>query len=148
MTCRSIVIAPPATLGKGATVAEAIARLAETGAAMLPVVDAKGHYAGVFGLREVIGLVLPRAARADDIQDLSFVGDTLDDLRARLGASGRERIDGHLSPHRSVRPETSLVEALLLLYRGDAFLPVCDDAGLLVGIATAAGALARLSGKA
>ncbi|MGE5505380.1 MAG: HPP family protein [Actinomycetota bacterium] len=147
MTCQSILTQPPATLSKGTTVAEAMAQLAATRAATLPVVDAKGHFAGVFGVREAIGLVLPRAARAQEIQDLSFVGDSLDDLKVRLGAAARDPVSRHMAPHRTVRPETSLVEALLLLYRGDAFLPVCDDAGHLVGIATAADCLTRLSEK-
>lgn len=147
MTCHCITMPPPATLTKSDSVAEAIAKLQQHDLPALPVVDARGHFLGVFGHREIIGLVLPRAARAGDaIQDLSFVGDNVDDLRKRLGGVLKEQVGRYMAPHRTVRPETSLVEALLLLYRGDAVLPICDPAGTLVGFATAADAANCLKG--
>lgn len=145
MNCQSIITSPPATLLKGDTVAHAVSTLQSLRFPMLPVIDSKGHYAGVFGLREVMGLLLPRAARMDDIQDLSFVGDDIGDLQSRLTSVAKDQVGRHMSPHRTVRPETSLVEAILLLYRGDAFLPVVDEGGFLVGIATAADALIRVA---
>jgi CBS-domain-containing membrane protein len=149
MTCNCITMPPPATLAKGDSIAEAIVKLQQYALPALPVVDAKGHFLGIFGHREVIGLVLPRAARAGDaLQDLSFVGDTVDELRKRLGSVLTEQVGRYMAPHRTVRPETSLVEALLLLYRGDAVLAVCDPAGILVGFATAADAANCLKGDA
>ncbi len=147
MTCQCITKPPTATLAKSDSVSEAIAKLQQHDLPALPVVDGKGHFLGVFGHREAIGLVLPRAARAGDaIQDLSFVGDNIDELKSRLGAVLKEQVGRYMAPHRTVRPETSLVEALLLLYRGDSVLPICDPAGTLVGFATAADALQCLMG--
>ncbi|CAA7614171.1 HPP family protein [Magnetospirillum sp. UT-4] len=149
MSCHAIITPPPAILVKSATVAEAVATLAAHGFATLPVVDAKGHFAGVFGPKELIALMLPRAARlGEDLGDLAFVGEGQADLRTRLEALGKELVGKHLAPHRTVRGETPLVEALLLLYRGDAFLPVVDESGKLVGVVTAGSALAHVRGAA
>ncbi|OAN48745.1 CBS domain-containing protein [Magnetospirillum moscoviense] len=146
MTCQSIISAPPATLAKTDTVAQALGVLLTHRVLMLPVVDAKGHYVGVFGLKEVVALVLPKAARlGEDLGDLGFLSDGLADLRKRLAAQGADSIGKHVAPHRSVAPDTQLVEALLLLYKGDSFLPVVDGSGVLVGVVTAADALTRMA---
>lgn len=147
MTCQTITTPPPETLPRDATVGQAVERLLASRLPMLPVVDAKNHFVGVFGHKELLGLILPRAARlSEELQDLSFVTETVADLRARLEAVAKEQVGKHAAPHRAVRAETALIEALLLLHRGDAFLPVVDESGCLVGIATAADALARIAG--
>jgi CBS-domain-containing membrane protein len=38
-----------------------------------------------------------------------------------------------------------MVEALLLLYRGECCLPVVDDAGKLIGLVSATDAVARIA---
>lgn len=145
MSCQAIISAPPAVLGKGDTVAEAVTVLREKAVSALPVTDAKGHFLGVFGLRELIALLLPRAVRLGvEMGGLGFVSDSLDDLHTRLGALGTENIGKHMAPHRAVRAETPLVEALMLLYRGDSYLPVVDGAGKLIGVVTATDAMARV----
>lgn len=147
MTCQSITSPPAATLARSDTVADAVAKLLSLKTPALPVVDAKGAFAGAFGLREVITMLLPRAARiGDDLGELAYVTESMGDLRQKLGALASDPVEKHMAPHRTVRPETSLVEALLLLNRGDAFLPVVDDAGKLVGIVTAGDALANIVG--
>jgi CBS-domain-containing membrane protein len=146
MTCQAIISAPPATLSKSQTVEQALGVLLTHRASMLPVVDAKGQFAGIFGLKEVVALLLPRAARlGEDMGDLGFLSDSLHDLRQRLVTQGKENVGKHLAAHRTIRPETPLVEALLLLYRGDSFLPVVDEAGKLIGVLNAADALTRMA---
>lgn len=148
MSCQDIISQPPAVLAKTDSVADAVVTLRRHGVPALPVVDAKGHFVGVFGLREVIALLLPRAVRlGDDLDDLRFLSESLDDLKVRLGSLGKDGVGKHMAPHRSVRAETPLVEALLLLYRGDSYLPVVDGAGKLVGIVTATQALTRIAGE-
>lgn len=146
MTCHALISPPPAVLAKTDTVAHAVEQLLSHRFTTLPVTDAKGHYLGVFGVRELIALLLPRAARlGEDLGDLNFVSDTVDDLKARLGSLGKETLSKHMAAHRSVRPETSVVEALLLLYRGECCLPVVDSAGKLLGLVTATDAVARIA---
>jgi len=146
MTCQSIIAPPPVTLETGDTVEKAVSTLLAQHFATLPVVDAQGRFAGIFGTRELIGLMLPRAARlGSDLGELNFITDNTDALKARLASQLGEPVGRHMAPHQAVRPETSLVEALLLLQRGDAFLPVVDGTGKLAGIVTAADALARIA---
>lgn len=146
MTCRDLISPPPAILAKSDTVAEAVAALITHRFSTLPVTDAKGKFLGVFGVKELISLLLPRAVRlGEDLGDLGFISDSIADLRARLGGLGGEPVSKHMAAHRAVRAETSLVEALLLLYRGDACLPVVDDAGKLLGILSATDAVARIA---
>lgn len=149
MTCHALISPPPAVLAKTDSVAHAVEQLVSHRFSTLPVVDAKGHYLGVFGVRELIALLLPRAARlGEELGELNFITDSVDDLKARLGSLGKETVSRHMAAHRSVRAETSAVEALLLLYRGDCCLPVVDGAGKLVGIVTATDAVARIAEKA
>ena len=145
MNCDSIMSPVTSTLLKDDAVADALTALVEQGAAALPVVDAAGQFLGLFGMREVVGMLLPRAALLADGLDLSFVGDSITQLGDHLGRLAGDSVGAHMAAHRSIRRETALVEALLLLYRGDAWLPVVDGNGRLEGIVTAANALARIS---
>ena len=145
MSCDSIISPAGACLLKDDAVADALEALVEHGASALPVVDASGQFLGVFGMREVVGMLLPRAALLADGLDLSFVADSIAQLGDRLGRLAGEPVGAHMAPHRTIRRETAVVEALLLLYRGDAWLPVVDKDGRLNGIVTAANALARIS---
>ena len=146
MTCRDLISPPPATLAKGDTVAHAVSELIAHRFLTLPVTDAKGKFLGVFGVKELIALLLPRAVRlGDDLGDLGFISDSIPDLKARLGGLGNESVSKYMAAHRAVRADTSLVEALLLLYRGDACLPVVDDTGKLLGIFSATDAVARVA---
>lgn len=145
MSCDSIISPVGPTLLRDDAVADALATLVAQGAAALPVVDAAGQFLGVFGMREVVGMLLPRAALLADGLDLSFVADSIAQLGDRLGRLAGDAVGTHMAPHRSIRRETAPVEALLLLYRGDAWLPVVDKDGRLEGVVTAANALARIS---
>lgn len=138
MTCRSILSQPPVVLNKSDSVADAVAALISHKFPTLPVVDARGRYAGVFGAKHLIALMLPPAAAklADEMGDLGFLTDSAAQLRARLEAMSGDSVGQHMGAHRTVSPETPLAEAVLLLYRGDAFLPVVDSGGILVGIVT------------
>lgn len=146
MTCQCIISPPPTILDVGDTVAKAAEVLLSQHFTTLPVVDGQGRFVGVFGARELIGLMLPRAVRlGSNLGELGFVSDGVADLKARIEAQSAETVSKHMAAHQTVRPETSLVEALLMLHRGDAFLPVVEDTGKLVGIVTAVDALARIS---
>jgi CBS-domain-containing membrane protein len=146
MTCHALITPPPAVLAKSDTVSHAVSLLIAHRFTTLPVTDANGRYAGVFGVKELIALLLPRAARlGDELGDLNFVSDTIADLQARLGSLGKEAVGRHMAAQRSVRPETAMVEALLLLYRGECCLPVVDDAGKLIGLVSATDAVARIA---
>jgi CBS domain-containing protein len=103
----------------------------------VPVIDAQGRYLGVISSNRLLAGILPKAATLDEgMADLSFVKDTVEDLRERWSeAEGRpvtELLDTSL---RTVDPDTSLAETLLALYQNRTSLPVVEEAtGRLVGI--------------
>lgn len=145
MRCDAIISPPTAILEKTDTLAHALTLLQDHGVTSLPVVDSKGHYVGGFGLRELIALVVPRAVRAGvETGAPGVASDSLADLHHRVQAFAQDPVGKRMAAYHAVRPETPLVEALMLLYRSETDLPVVDGTGKLVGMITAQSALKRV----
>jgi CBS-domain-containing membrane protein len=142
----------PVTVPDTASLATAVDLLFRHRIKNLPVVDTQGIYKGLFGIHTLVQHVLPRAATLGEsarLSDLTFVHDTLENLKERLTGRLTEPVlnfsDTALRP---VAPDESLVETLLLLYRHRHNLPVADPAsGRLLGLVTYWGILARLTGR-
>ena len=103
----------------------------------VPVIDAQGRYLGVISSNRLLAGILPKAATLDEgMADLSFVKDTVEDLRERWSeAEGRPVTEFLDTSLRTVDPDTSLAETLLALYQNRTSLPVVEEAtGRLVGI--------------
>jgi CBS domain-containing protein len=136
-------------LAAGDTVADATARMLADRVTGLPVVDGDGRLVGMFRLDRLLGLLLPKAALLGyGVEDLTFVGETLDQLRERLSEfDDRPVREFTVKPDHVVHPETTPLEIVLLLYRGANNVPVVDAAsGRLVGMTTARDVLASLQG--
>jgi CBS-domain-containing membrane protein len=136
-------------LAAGDTVADATARMLADRVTDLPVVDGDGRLVGMFRLDRLLGLLLPKAALLGyGVEDLTFVGETLDQLRERLREiDDRPVREFAVRPDHVVQPETTPLEIVLLLYRGANNVPVVDAAsGKLVGMTTARDVLASLQG--
>lgn len=103
----------------------------------VPVVDGDGRYLGVISSNRLLAGILPKAATMDEgMADLSFVKDTVEDLRERWREAENlpvaQFIDASL---RTVPPDASLAETLLALYQNRTSLPVVErETGRLVGI--------------
>lgn len=149
MSCRAVMTVDSPTLRAGQTVLEAIRTLAQHKSQGLPVVDDRGQYVGMLRLRDLLALVLPKAVALDDREhmDLSFVQDRIGDLSERLGKIAHTPIGKYVSTDTPVvRPDTSLTETLLLLYRRRSVLPVVDPGtNRLVGVVTMLDALSRIA---
>jgi CBS-domain-containing membrane protein len=103
----------------------------------LPVVDEEGRYLGVFGVNCLVKLVLPKAAIMEQgLDSVSFMRETLKDLHERLRRVEHERISVCMNTDvATVRPDTPLVETLLILYRTKTSIPVVEpDSRRLVGM--------------
>jgi CBS domain-containing protein len=103
----------------------------------LPVVDSDGRYQGMFGINCLLRLVIPNAALMDrGLESLAFVSDTLRDLRRRLEEFKDQSVSLCMGEEvRVVRPDTPLIETLLIMYRTKSSLPVVDpETGRLVGM--------------
>ena len=137
MTCATVMNARPLTLRVDAPVSNAVEIFLRHPGHTLPVVDAEGRFAGLFGIHRLLGLLLPKVATLKDgLTDLRYVQDTLDDVRQRLqeikGLTVGEYLD---DPAAVLRPDTPIMETLLMLYHHHDGLPVVEESsGRLLGI--------------
>ena len=86
MNCAGIMTNAPPTIRDDASVAEAAGALVAQREMDLPVLDGDGRYAGMFGISDLLGLLVPRVALAGDLTaNLRFIGDDPEELRRRPG---------------------------------------------------------------
>ena len=122
------------------TVDEATRRMLADRVYDLPVVDAAGRLVGMFKLHRQYEVLLPRAVLMDyGMPDLSFVSDTVEQLRRRMREIEHAPVHGYVvKPDHVVHPSTSPLEMVLLLYKGANNVPVvAADSGVLVGMVSA-----------
>lgn len=106
----------------------------------LPVLDAEDRYVGTVSLTGILHLLLPMAATTEHgLTNLSFVSDSVEVLRQRMNTWKKHRVDDHLDTDAEpIHPDTSIAEALLLIYRTGRNLPVVErDTRRLVGLVSA-----------
>jgi CBS domain-containing protein len=150
MTVRSFMTADPLTLRADDSVGWAAEIMLANRYLILPVVDGSGRYTGVFDLWDLLALLLPKAATLDKlVPDLGFIADDLPAMQRRLREAGGQKVGPLARPDLPVlRPDTPVVESLLLLYRNRSALPVVDEAtGRLAGVLSYWDALAAIAGK-
>ncbi|MBF0169261.1 MAG: CBS domain-containing protein [Alphaproteobacteria bacterium] len=146
MTCRSIMNVNPPKLLCSSTVAEALGLLRWENRMNLPVVDAKGQYAGLFGAHQILMLALPKGACIDDKQGFAYVTDTQKDITNRLQGVAHHPVERYMdSESPPLHPDMPLVETMLTLYRRHEDLPVIDpETRQLLGIVTIRSSLGKL----
>ena len=153
MTTESIMTPQPLTLRPTETVAHALLLMHQRHVRNLPVVDERGSFVGLFGIRRLSRLLLPEAARRGrySITDLSFVPDNVGELKQRLKKIGSQPVSAFLEKKKKLifcKPETTFPELLELFEQSqDSSLPVIVVSGkknTLVGIVSAWDVLDRL----
>ena len=151
MTCGLIMTERPATAREDEPVADAVLRLIAHRDFSLPVVDGAGKFVGMFGLRDVFRLVVPKVALAGGLlPNLRFMGDDAEALRARFHEI-RDRTVGEVADRdvRVVHPETPEIEALrLFAHQHSTLAVVAIETRELLGILSYWDALGALTGKA
>jgi CBS domain-containing protein len=138
----------PQTLSAGADLESAVARLMELQVTGLPVVDADGRYLGMFGLADLLCVLVPRVALAGDLMpNVRFVGDDLAALRARYQESKSRRVADMADRNAAtLRPDTPQVDALRLFCRNLGPLPVIEPGTRrLVGVISWRNSIASIS---
>jgi CBS-domain-containing membrane protein len=118
----------------------------------LPVVDDDDQFIGLFGIRRMITLLLPKAAQIDfGLKDLNFMPDEEEALYERLGEIGEKPVTDFLEKKKNllfVKPSTAFPEVLELLQENhDTSLPVIVVKGKkkkLVGMISAWDVLDKL----
>lgn len=137
MNCAAIMMREPPTVSEHETVAEAAAKLTAHRYTSLPVVSADGRFIGMFGIGDLLGLLVPRVALAGDLTaNLRFIADDpgemrrrYDEVKSRRASEVADRDGARLAPD---APE---IEVIRLCCRNQAPIPVVEKTtDRLVGI--------------
>ena len=144
MTAESIMTSRLRTVLPTDTVAHALRLMHKHQIRNLPVVDEKGNFVGLFGVRRLRRILLPKAATDLDrysLTDLSFLPDEMAQINERLHNAGNRPVSEFLEKKRKLimcKPQTTFPELIKLLDQSsDASLPVIIVQGKkrkLVGI--------------
>jgi len=106
---------------------------------------------GMFKLDKLYAMLLPRAALlGHGMSDLTFVSDTLQELREKMRDIGDDPVlDYVIKADHVIHPDTPPLEIVLLLHNGVNNVPVVDkDSRRLVGMVSARDLLTALQPRA
>lgn len=138
MSARSIMDPHPLVLHPGDHIRTAARYVMDNRYRRLPVVDDEGRFIGVFGVNCLLRLILPHAVIMErGLESVNFARENLADLYHRYCENSDKEIALCMDKEdvETVGPDTSLLEAVLILYRTKASLPVVDpETGKLVGV--------------
>ncbi len=138
MSARSIMDPHPTVLHPNDHIRRAAEYVMKNRYRRIPVVDDDGRFVGVFGVNCLLRLVLPHAAIMENgLESVHFARETLADLYRRLCENCDMEIALCMDKEdvETVGPDTPLLEAVLILYRTKASLPVVEpETGKLVGV--------------
>jgi CBS domain-containing protein len=142
VTVDSIMRTDVVTLSMNDTFGGGLDTIADRRIRSLPVVDDKGIYRGTFDLLNIWEILLPRAAllASQSVPDLSFLSGSRENLVQKLNEAAPRPISEFLDNDKTfiLYPDTPVEEAILLLYRRSAPLPVVDrKSRKLLGVVTA-----------
>ncbi len=138
MSCAAIMTANPLAIEAGRSVAEAAELLLGHRYTSLPVIDAEGRYVGLFGVDDLLGLLVPRVALAGGLMpNLRFISDDPADLRRRYRDVADRRV-GDVANRQAptLPPDAPQIEAIRLFCRDHRSIAVVADGGTLAGIIT------------
>ena len=137
MSCIAIMNKSPITIGEGESVADAAAKLVSNHFTNLPVVDTQERYIGMFGLYDLVGLLVPRVALAGDLMsNLRFITDDPEELRRKYRDVQNRRVAEVANRNApTLDPDSPEMEAIRLFCRNHISLPVVDrESGRVIGI--------------
>ncbi len=151
MSCAAIMTANPTRLRDSDPLAAAVAALARADGLDLPVVDGQDRFVGMFGLYDLLSLLVPRMALAGDLApNLRFVGDDMSALGDRF-QSIRDKPVGECCDRAAVTlaPQTAQIEALRLFCRRHNRLAVVEPKSRrLAGVVSWRDIIGALTGEA
>lgn len=144
MTVETVMLLNPKSVLPEDTVPHAAQLMLDYGIRNLPVVDKNSRFLGSFGIVHLIKLLLPSVATMDEehmggVTDLTFIHQTFDDIRDRLQDIRSHKVGDYMDTENlaQVTPKTSVIEAMLLLYRHRTHVPVVEPGSKkLMGVVT------------
>ena len=136
MTCAGIMTANPKALRQSETIGRAAEEIAAHDSVSLPVVDMSGRLVGVFGIHDLLALLVPRVAVIGNLlPNMRFLGDDMGVLQDKFDALRDCPVERAVNREVArVYPDTPLVEALRLFCHNHTTIPVVErGSGILVG---------------
>jgi CBS-domain-containing membrane protein len=137
MTASTIMDPNPTVLQSTDTICTAMRYIMEKRYRNLPVVDDQHRFLGVVGINCILRLALPKAVIMEfGLDSAPFIRETLSDLHRRFNEVKDQPIELCMYHEVDVvRPDTPIVQTLMILYRNQSSLPVVEpDSHCLVGM--------------
>lgn len=149
MTCAHIMTTNPKAVREDDTIGDAALQIVQCNTVNLPVVDADGRFVGLFGLCDLLVLLVPRVAVIGSLlPNLRFLGDDESELHRKFSnvkaspvrrAVNREAV--------RVYPDTPMIELIRLFCRSHVTIPVVErGTERLVGMISYADAVRHVIG--
>ena len=130
MKVAEIMNRAPVSVRSDSTFGSALQTLLESRVTTIPVVDAEGVYKGIFDLKDIWDILLPKAAQLSrkSIEDLSFVSSSIDKMKDQIAEAASLPIEQFLTSEDlpALHPESPLIQAVLLLDEYGETLAVVD----------------------
>ncbi len=137
MTCADIMTRNPESVRESETIGAAARKIIDNRYINLPVVDEGGRLVGLFGIYDLLALLVPRVAVVGNLlPNLRFMGDDTSELHEKYAAISNNPVSRAVNRETiRVHPDTPLPEAIRLFCRNHTTLPVVErDTGALIGI--------------
>ena len=136
MTTSMVMKTKVISIPEAATLEDAVRSFVENRVGTLPVVSAEGELVGVLDMQDVLSLVLPPFVRL--VSDYDFVHDFGPVEFAEMDDAMRARpVTQVMAEPHAVEQESGLLRAYAFMNQhGLENVPVTDDSGKLVGIAS------------
>jgi CBS domain-containing protein len=136
MTCAGIMTTNPKSLRQSETIGRAAEEIAAHDSVSLPVVDSAGRLVGLFGIHDLLALLVPRVAVIGNLlPNMRFLGDDIGELHDKFAGLRDSPVERAVNREVArVYPDTPLVEAIRLICHNHSTIPVVErDSGILVG---------------
>ena len=131
------MIRAPKFLRETDTIGMAARQIVEHRCISLPVVDSEDRFVGLFGIFDLLALLVPRVAVIGNLlPNLQFLSDDDDQMRQKFLSLKDSPVKRAVNREAArVYPDTPLIEAIRLLCRNHLVIPVVTpDSEKLVGI--------------
>lgn len=127
MNAAEVMDTNPVTLHPEDTIEKGVTYVMEKRFRSVPVVDDQGCYVGMFGVNCLLKMVIPRAVFLHQLENVSFIHESLLDLYHRFDTMRQEPISICINHDvQPVAPETPLTETLLQLHDTHHSIPVIE----------------------
>ena len=137
MTCATIMTLHPKAVKESETIGHATQEMVAQNSINLPVVDSAGRLVGLFGIHDLLALLVPRVAVIGNLlPNLRFLGEDMGELRSKFTALCNSPVERAVNREAvRVHPDTPLVEAIRLFCLSYTIIPVVErGSGVLVGL--------------